>query len=95
MYESEKTCSVGPGCAPGLPEENLTDVLRETRVMASDVLNMSRKIRSHLFGSREEPCTEEAKPVDPSCFREEMGELRRKLMNACQEIAEICTKVGV
>ena len=73
------------------PVENLTDVAKQTRIIASDVLTMTRRIRSHLFGSDEAGCEKEA---EPRCFRDELAAARYELMVTAEELTKISQMLG-
>ena len=74
------------------PMENLTDVAKQTRIIASGVLGMTRRIRSHLFGSDEAGCGKEA---EPRCFRDELTATKCELMAAAEELTKISQMLGV
>ena len=90
-YENEKTC-----CVPELPRESLTVTLHETNSLAIDALDRARRIREHLFGTApEKPCASTGGVTAPFCFRDEMEEVRCRLMMANEVLAEIAARLGV
>lgn len=91
MYE--KTCAPVPvgECIP-VPVENLTDLMKETNRIAFDVLGMSRRINGHLFGIGNPG--EEKKP-EPKCFRDELTNANKTLLETAEELSRICCMLGV
>lgn len=85
------------GCErTALPQEDLTGMLHETHSLAVDVGNTARRIREHLFGAEPEKCTAgEAREESQPCFRDEMAEIRRRLMVSNEVLAEIFARLGV
>ena len=93
-YENEKTCSCGPMGA--MPVEDLTNMLLETRAMAQDAARLAGKIGEHLFGNREGAvCCGEAKCAEPANFREALSEVRTSLKCTIDDLAKMCTLIGV
>lgn len=90
-YTKTNIISRDEACMPE-PAENLTDVAKQTRIIASGVLDLTRRIRSHLFGCDEAGCEKEA---EPRCFREELTAARCELMAAAEELTKISQMLGV
>lgn len=90
-YTKTNIISRDEACMPE-PTENLTDVAKQTRIIASDVLAMTCRIRSHLFGSDEAGCGKEA---EPRCFRDELTAARYELMVTAEELTKISQMLGV
>lgn len=88
-----ETCNeVKMGCTPTVPTENLTDIVKDTSHIATDVLMMVRRINSHLFGLGN-PCCE--KEAEPKCFREQMVATRCELIATAEELSKIMCMLGV
>lgn len=91
MYENEefrgeKTCMPAPN-------GSMTDLLRETSCIASDVLAMSHKINGCLFGNSEGHS--EGKAAEPRCFHDELEKQRRTLMMTAETLSVICSRLGI
>lgn len=95
MYENEKTCGVGPGGVPQAPVENLTDILNGTSSVAIDLLSVSRRIKNHMFGEENTPCSAEKGQAAPGCVRDQLAQTRRDLMMVQEELLKICAMLGV
>lgn len=78
-------------CAPDTIE-SLTNLMKETSRIASDVLVLSRRINGHLFGISN-PCCE--KEADPECFRDEVVKTKTELLATAEELSRICEMLGV
>lgn len=74
------------------PIESLTDMMKGTHIVATDVLKMVRRLNSHLFGIGN-PCCE--KEADPKCFRDELIATRCELVATAEELSKICCMLGV
>lgn len=91
-YTTEaKTEGVGRNI-PANPVEGLTDILHETNERADCVLNLTRRINSHLFGLGD-VC--EGKDPDPRCFRDELTNTRSNLLAAEEELRKMCSLLGI
>ena len=88
MYEKEWKENSMP-----TPNGSMSDLLRETSCVASDVLAMSRKINGHIFGSGSDSCAE--KEEAPRCFYEELEKQRSTLMMAVETLSVICSRLGI
>ena len=88
---------VGTAIAPQEPRENMTDVLHDTANIAGDLLGMSRRIKTYLFGEDHTPCSDGSdaqKRESPSCVRDEMVETRCILKGALDEMYAIGAQLG-
>ena len=88
------TCNgknVEAACAPA-PVESLTDMVKETHCIATDVLAMTRRVNGHLFGIGN-PCCE--KEAESKCFRDELAAIRCELLATAEELSKICVMLGV
>lgn len=94
MYENEKTCGVGLGGVPQAPVENLTDILNETSCVAINLLGVSRRIKNHMFGEENTPCSAEKVQDAPACVRDQLVQTRRDLMMVQEELLKICVMLG-
>lgn len=81
-------------CIPcgSAPVEPMTDMLKETSHIATDVLEMTRRITSHLFGIGN-PCCE--KEAEPKCFRDQLVATRCELIATAEELSKIMSMLGV
>ena len=88
-----KTCEPVNDCTCA-PEaiESLTDLMKNTNMIATDVLKMTRRINAHLFGIGN-PCCE--KEADPKCFRDELVATRCELLATAEELSKICCMLGM
>lgn len=93
-YENELDCGRGP--ADIMPVEDLTNMLHETRAMAHDAERLAGKIGEHLFGNpKETVCSGEAKCAEPANFREALSDVRISLKCTIDDLAKMCTLIGV
>ena len=81
----------GQACDP-MPVASMTDLMKETSIMAADALKLSRRINAHLFGVGNPLCENEA---DPKCFRDELDKTHCELMATIEELHKICSMLGV
>ena len=72
--------------------EDLTCMMKDTRRMAADALNLSRRICVHMFGIGI-PCCE--KDAEPKCFRDELVNTRIDLIATMEDLSKICCMLGV
>ena len=92
-YENyDKGCVRNDQACDPMPVANMTDLMKETSIMATDALKLSRRINAHLFGVGNPLCEKEA---DPKCFREELEKTRCELMATIEELHKICSMLGV
>lgn len=91
MYETEELRGEKV-CMP-TPNGSMTDLLRETSCIATDVLTMSRRINGHLFGVGNSACEE--KEADPRCFHDELLKQKSTLLRTAEELSKICSQLGV
>ena len=88
----------GENCVPMNEHEcvaevaNLTDIMKKTNCIAADVLVMSRRINAHLFGIGN-PTSEKAS--DAKCFRDELTNTNKVLLETAEELSRICCMLGV
>jgi len=93
-YENELDCGRGP--ADMMPVEDLTGMLNDTRAMAQEAERLANKIGNHLFGNREGGvCSGEAKCAEPANFREALSDVRTSLRCTIDDLAKMCTLIGV
>lgn len=93
-YENEIAC--GRVSTDAMPAEDLTNMLKETRGMAREAGRLADKIGDHLFGGRKgDACCGEAKDAEPACFKDELAYLRSDLRRTVEDLAKICTLVGI
>ena len=93
-YENEIDCGRVTGSPK--PVEDLTDMLNETRAMAQEAGKLADKIGNHLFGNREGVvCCGEAKCAEPANFRDALSEVRTSLKCTIDDLAKMCTLIGV
>lgn len=78
-------------CAPE-PMESLTDMMKNTGDIASDVLRLTRRLNEHLFGIDNSCCEKEA---EPKCFRDELVRTRCELLATAEELSKICVMLGM
>lgn len=78
-------------CAPD-PIEPLTEMMKSTSNIASDVLAMTYRIQEHLFGLCN-PCCE--KEASPKCFRDELVKTKCEILATAEELSRICSMLGV
>lgn len=74
------------------PVESLTDMMKQTNIIAADVLAMARRINGHLFGNENQGCEKEAAP---SCFREELARARQELLETAEELNKMSYLLGL
>ena len=92
-YESEMTMT---SCVPERPRENLTGALQETNSIAIEAVSRARRIREHLFGAEpEKTCASTGGVPAPFCFRDELEEVRNRLLMANEFLCEIAARLGV
>ena len=92
--EYKNSCGeAGMGCAC-VPEpiESLTGMMKTTCAIASDALNLTRRINDHLFGIGNHCCEKEA---NPKCFRDELAKTKCELLATVEELAKICDMLGI
>lgn len=93
-YENEIACGRVP--ADAMPVEDLTNMLNETRALAQDAGRLADRIGIHLFGHRgESACCGEAKCSDPANFKEALDDVRISLKSTIDDLAKMCTLIGV
>lgn len=90
--------SVGTDCCSG-PDQGrfdgpLVQLMGETQCVGLDIVNMSEKIRSNLFGSSNAPACER-KGDPPMCHTEALAQHRGNLIQAAEALAIICSLLGV
>ena len=90
-YETHNEIMNECTCSPA-PLSSLTEMLKQTHCIATDVLKMAYRINDHLFGIGN-PCGEKASA--PKCFRDELDQTHYDLMAAAEELAKICKQLGV
>lgn len=86
--EANVRCDCGENALPSQP---LVEVVKETGVLAEDILAMVNEVNELLFADRQECCETEA---GPKCFREEMLRTRCKLAAACEGLAKLRCLLG-
>ena len=91
MYENERLGGEKV-CMPA-PNGSMTDLLRETSCIATDVLVMSCRINGHLFGIGNS--TGEEKEAEPRCFHDELAKQKSTLLKAAEELSKMCAKIGI
>ena len=91
MYESEGKREEKV-CVPA-PNGSMTDLLRENSCVATDILVMTSRINSHLFGIGN-PANEE-KEAEPRCFHDELLKQRNMLLASADELCKICARLGI
>lgn len=90
----ENAC--GCGTEAMMPMEDLTNMLHETWAMAQEAGKLADRIGNHLFGRREETaCCGEEKRTDPVNFKEELDSTRCVLKRTIDDLAKLCTLIGV
>lgn len=88
MYDEMKNCE----CVPEPSIDSLTDLMRETHVIADNAYGMAAKINVHMWGgSSAIPCNKE----NPSCFKEELLSTKFALLAATEELAKMCSMLGL
>ena len=87
--EAKEACECS---SANIPHESMTDMMRETSNIAADLLSMSRRINSHLFGQVNQCCEKEG---EPTCFMEELKKTRGKLLEMAKELNELCCLFGM
>ena len=94
MYENETAC--GCGSQDMMSVEDLSNMLHETRAMAQEVGKLADRIGNHLFGRKDEAvrCGEE-KRTDTVNFKEELDSARCVLKRTIDDLAKLCTPIGV
>lgn len=93
-YENGNAC----GCEPAdmMPVEDLSNMLHETRAMAQEAGRLAGRIGNHLFGSKDGvACCGEEKRNEPINFKDELADTRRTLKETIDDLAKLCTLVGV
>lgn len=96
MYENEKTCAIGPGGAPSLPQEDLTNMLHETRAMAHEARKLAGIIGEHLFGNKNETiCCDEEKCAEPVNFKETLRDIGNTIRETITALEKIRVMLGV
>lgn len=94
MYENETACGCGP--RDMMPVEDLSNMLHETRAMAQEAGKLVGRIGNHLFGSKDgAACCGEEKRNEPINFKDELADTRRTLKETIDDLAKLCTLVGV
>ena len=90
-YGTCKTPTQECTCAPE-SIESLTEIMKTTRLIGTDVLMMVRRINIHMFGKGNSCCEKEA---DPTCFRDELTATRCELLATLEELQTICSMLGM
>ena len=90
-YETHNEIMNECTCSPA-PLSSLTEMLKQTHCIATDVLKMAYRINDHLFGIGNPLCEKEA---EPKCFRDELEKTRCELMATIEELHKICSMLGV
>lgn len=88
------TCNENMNECTCVPEtiESMTDIMKSTSMIANDVLAMTRRINSHLFGIGNPLCEKEA---DPKCFRDDLVKTKCELLATAEELQKMCSMLGV
>lgn len=88
MYNDELKCEVMPneGIQP------LIVVIDKTTNLATDALQMARKINLHLFGNSGMSDTKERQA---KCLAEVLGNQSTTLLELCEELAKMMACLGV
>ena len=74
------------------PVTPLTELMRETSMIADSVLKQASGIGNHLFGAANLPCEKE---IEPKCFKDELMKTRHTLMVATETLAKMASLLGM
>ena len=93
-YENGNACGCGP--ADMMSVDDLTNMLHETAAMAQEAGKLVNRIGNHLFGRGEETvCCGEEKRTGTVNFKEELDSTRCALKRTIDDLAKLCTLIGV
>ena len=79
-----------------MPQEDLTNMLHETRAMAQDAKKLVGIIGEHLFGNKNEAiCCGEEKCADPVNFKETLRDAGNTIRDTITALEQIRVMIGV
>ena len=92
-YENELAC--GGVATDMMPQEDLTNMLCETRAMTQEARKLAGIIGEHLFGNKNEAnCCSEEKCAEPVNFKETLINTRRTVKETIEVLANLRAMIG-
>lgn len=82
---------MGETCPPPM-EVSLTELMRNTSIVAADVLTMAERLNNHLFSLGNNIHGEK---TEPKCFADELALTHQLLVATAEELSQMSVKLGL